>query len=1274
MENASIEPSVSAAAALGVAGFTFADLHEPERLASLYERFCEETQAADPVFWRDWDAYRQAPDVPRSPLALSSLLVGMAPHVSRFLTRLFRVGADAAVIDEATRDQDDLFRFKVDFVRRRALPLLKGGAHVVSTPEDHAAVDDLVRRVRLPAYGSLRRGSPTRNARSRQPDLHGPDRLEPDRGNGPPEDGPHVPDLELAVARAGCVLMDREKAGDASAELKAQIESLRRWCAARVHQRDYRHWVVFRFPENLDYWHLVDVQRPRPELPESMLGPDARLRLRDGFKLTDARMNPRDVLSEIHYCVLCHERDKDSCSKGLFEPAAKETGTGQAAKVAVNPLGIELDGCPLDEKISEMHMLRKAGDAIGALALVTLDNPMCPGTGHRICNDCMKSCIYQKQEPVNIPQIETGVLTDVLKMPWGVEIYGLLTRWNPLNVRRPYALPYNGKNVLVVGLGPAGYTLAHYLVSEGFGVVGIDGLKIEPLPDAIVGTGRGAPQPIRDWSEIYRELDARVLEGFGGVSEYGITVRWDKNFLTLVHLTLARRPGLRMYGGVRFGGTLPIEDAWSLGFDHVAIATGAGRPTVIDMKNNLIRGIRKASDFLMALQLTGAFKREALPNLQARLPAIVIGGGLTAIDTATELMAYYPLQVEKVARQYTVLAAELGEARLRGLYDAEELELVDEYRRHGAAVLAERTRATAAGEPPDFIRLVRSWGGVTLAYRKRMEDSPAYRLNHEEIIKALEEGIVFAENLNPLEAVPDERGAVSAMIFKREGGRRPELQLGREGQAGQAGDLVTLPARTVLVAAGTSPNITCEKEAPNTFQLDAKGKFFQPHSVKVRVKADTADAEVRLKPDPANEEVRLEPDVTEEFHLVPDPNGFFTSYENRGRFVTYYGDNHPRYAGNVVKAMASARDGYPKIVALFEPDLRKLERAPQAERDRAWSGLVARLDADLVARVQDVVRLTPTIVEVIVKAPAAARHFHPGQFYRLQNYESMACRVGSGRESTPLLMEGIALTGAWVDKEKGLLSLIALELGVSSRLVAYLRKGEPVVVMGPTGAPTEIPQHRNVLLLGGGLGNAVLFSIAKAMREQGNRVIYFAGYRKGEDLFKREEIESATDQVIWSTDTGAVIAPRRSQDAHFRGNIVQAMLAYQAGELGSPLVPLETVDRIIAIGSDRMMAAVKAARHGVLAAHLKPDHVAIASINSPMQCMMKEVCAQCLQKHVDPATGRETIIFSCFNQDQEMDRVDFANLAARLGQNTVQEKLSNLWFDHLLTGESIPHV
>ena len=87
-----------------------------------------------------------------------------------------------------------------------------------------------------------------------------------------------------------------------------------------------------------------------------------------------------------------------------------------------------------------------------------------------------------------------------------------------------------------------------------------------------------------------------------------------------------------------------------------------------------------------------------------------------------------------------------------------------------------------------------------------------------------------------------------------------------------------------------------------------------------------------------------------------------------------------------------------------------------------------------------------------------------------------------------------------------------------------------------------------MLLAGGGLGNAVLFSIAKALRTNGNKVLYFAGYKKGEDLFKREEVEAATDQVIWTTDTGAVVPPSRPQDRHFRGNIVQAMIAYAKDE------------------------------------------------------------------------------------------------------------------------------
>ena len=158
------------------------------------------------------------------------------------------------------------------------------------------------------------------------------------------------------------------------------------------------------------------------------------------------------------------------------------------------------------------------------------------------------------------------------------------------------------------------------------------GLKIEPLPADISGVdpyGERVPfRPLRDITEIYERLDERIMAGFGGVAEYGITVRWNKNFLKVIRLLLERRKEFSMFGGVRFGGTLTVDSAFELGFDHIALCAGAGRPTVIPMKNGLVRGVRQASDFLMALQLTGAAKTESLANLQIRMPIVVIGGGL----------------------------------------------------------------------------------------------------------------------------------------------------------------------------------------------------------------------------------------------------------------------------------------------------------------------------------------------------------------------------------------------------------------------------------------------------------------------------------------------------------------------------------------------------------------------------------------------------------------------------------------------------------------------
>ena len=424
-------------------------------------------------------------------------------------------------------------------------------------------------------------------------------------------------------------LGDEANAGEA-------LEAAARYAAWALHHPEGRarhgRGVLFRQPGRIDPMRLIDTGQRMENGAEAHELPETRLRRREGFALTDDGMDLKAALDQAHYCIFCHNQGKDSCARGL-----RDRQTGEFGRTVFD---VELAGCPLEEKISEMQLLKTEGWALGALATVCIDNPLCAATGHRICNDCMKSCIYQKQDPVDIPQVETRVLKDVLDLPWGFEIYSLLTRWNPLNFARPLPLPDSGRQVLVVGLGPAGFSLAHHLMNDGHRVVAVDGLKIEPLAPALSGVDEAGARhpfrPVRDMAELREDLSERVMAGFGGVAEYGITVRWDKNFLKIVRLLLERRAAFTMVGGVRFGGTLGLDEAFEWGFDHVAMAAGAGRPTHVPMPNALAPGVRMASDFLMALQLTGAARTDSIANLQIRLPVVVVGGGLTAIDTATE--------------------------------------------------------------------------------------------------------------------------------------------------------------------------------------------------------------------------------------------------------------------------------------------------------------------------------------------------------------------------------------------------------------------------------------------------------------------------------------------------------------------------------------------------------------------------------------------------------------------------------------------------------------
>jgi NADPH-dependent glutamate synthase beta subunit-like oxidoreductase/NAD(P)H-flavin reductase len=1138
---------------------TFQDLYESSGLRKLDDVFLDFLGKADETLRGRLEAIR-ATSADRK--TEGELMVELAPHLEDFVGRLFGIEAELQTLQQRHNELAPIYSVKRLFVQRRAV---KGKTPAQAAEHDGARLEgDLVALIGEPL---------TESAFARHVSLWLTDE---DRNKS---------ELDIAAAYALWATLSpagREKHADS---------------------------VLFKIPHKTDPARLVPLEHLQLNGLSLFVGSEKRQRERQAFHLTDTGTHLAGALDEANYCIWCHNQGKDSCSKGLRD---KKTGAFETT-----PTGIQLAGCPLDERISEMNLVKSQGYSVGALAVIAVDNPVCAATGHRICNDCMKACIYQKQEPVNIPQVETRALKDVLSLPWGFEIYSLLTRWNPLNFHRPLPKPSSGHKVLVVGLGPAGFTLSHHLLNDGHAVFAVDGLKIEPLAKELSGVdaaGDRVPfRPIRDLSEIEEDLNDRTMAGFGGVAEYGITVRWNKNFLKIVRLLLERREAFAMYGGIRFGGTLTVEDALAKGFDHIALCLGAGKPTFVNMRNGLAPGIRQASDFLMALQLTGAAKSESIANLTVRLPIVVIGGGLTAIDTATEALAYYPVQVEKFLSRHE----RLNTANIP--WSEEEAPIAEEFLAHARALRVERELAKAENRQPRISQLLSSWGGATVVYRRRLVEAPSYTLNHEEVDKAMQEGIRFAECLSPQAVMLDRHGHAEA------------LQLVRTDREADHAENIhpVLPARTILVAAGTQPNTVLNREDPLHLKLD--GRYFRA--------LDEAGQQ-----------------ATPERIAKPQEAQILTSFTDDGRAISFFGDLHPSFAGNVVKAMASATRGYPVLSRVLSK-----RRPTKVQADE----LRKQLNKDLRPVIHAVNRLTSTIVEVVVRAPQAARKFKPGQFFRLQNYETYSAKA----RGTRLTMEGLALTGAWVDPSAGLISTIVLEMGGSSSLCQLLRPDEPVILMGPTGEPTEIPSHQTLALVGGGLGNAVLFSIGQEARSKNSKILYFAGYKSVSDRYMVEQIEKAADTVVWCCDEAPGFVPGRPQDRSFVGNIVQAMKAYSDGELGEATIPLSDATRLIVIGSDRMMAAVAHARHTTLRHALRTDHIAIGSINSPMQCMMKEICGQCLQSHRDPVTQEETVVFSCMNQDQLLDCVDFSVLQKRLGQNSTQERLTREWLKSCLSSQ-----
>ncbi|GMR07076.1 MAG: FAD-dependent oxidoreductase [Gammaproteobacteria bacterium] len=1175
---------------LGISGFTYKDLFTQDGLQKLDNEFVLYLKQSDEVLYSQLLDYRSKADpIAGGSLSTSLLVLSCAPILEAFVAELFEIKEETRQARESTLSHDVIISFKKTFVLRRARRRL-------------------LKKEAIETFDELDRWLDQALAEHTIDD----------------------PDQERAVSLLGELLLSDQDNN------KDQIELLTRWCIRAMTtpegQTRVSDWVCFQLPQGLDYASLVPVQELAGDKFNRLQAQPDNYRLRDGFKLTDTRMNARQIQNEVNYCVYCHKNEGDYCSKGFHEKKGEpEKGFKK------NPLDVTLTGCPLGEKISEMQALKRDGHAIAALATIMIDNPMCPSTGHRICNDCMKGCIYQKQEPVNIPEIETRCLTDVLSLPWGVEIYDLLTRWNPLRQKQWLPKPYNGLNVLITGMGPSGFTLAHHLLMEGFAVVGTDGLKIEPLPRTLIDN------PVEHYSDIEDQLDERIMTGFGGVTEYGITVRWDKNFLKLIYLTLMRRPYFQVFGAVRFGGTIRVEDAWELGFDHVAIAVGAGLPQALPVPGSLAPGMRQANDFLMALQLSGAAKASSLANLQIRLPAVVIGGGLTGIDTATEVQAYYIQQVEKLLYRFEKLVETIGKDAIYQQLDEVSRLILEEQLAHGNLVKEERQRASSKKEEPDFISLIRSWGGVTVAYRRNMNESPAYRSNHEEVRKALEEGIYYAAGIEPLEVKVDQFGHCESLLCV-------VREKDKDGNWYNTDKKFDLPARGIFAATGARPNVAYSFEHPKRF-LKENGHY-QTFNLENNKLISTPTAE----------------------HIKKDNFGAFTSYEDQdsklNHRVTFIGDTHPVFNGNVVKAVASGMRVYPEIVASFG------QLASQQGNEETYQAFSKKIAWLFTATIDDVIRHNPTTLELRIQAPMAARRFKPGQFFRLQNYESSAPVIGD----TTLQTETMALTGALVDKEKGLVSLMIMEKGTSSRICATLKKGDPVSLMGPSGVRMRIPDNReNILIVGDTLCIPHILGVGPAMLEAANKVCFILHLDSADELFCQQQLEQSATNIVWNVKKGELIKSSRPHDISTCGDLLDVVNQFSDGSLPGDInntFAAKDIDRIIIVGNQELVRSLRDIYESKLMNTMPKVGLNVtASISTPMQCMLKGVCSQCLQWQIDPQTGKRTkAVFSCSWQDQPLHMVDLDNWKDRLGQNRLQEGISNLWLDHLFKLQEIEKI
>ena len=157
--------------------------------------------------------------------------------------------------------------------------------------------------------------------------------------------------------------------------------------------------------------------------------------------------------------------------------------------------------------------------------------------------------------------------------------------------------------------------------------------------------------------------------------------------------------------------------------------------------------------------------------------------------------------------------------------------------------------------------------------------------------------------------------------------------------------------------------------------------------------------------------------------------------------------------------------------------------------------------------IKDKTKIAPDIYRLEIEAPLIAKKFKAGQFIVLRPLETS---------------ERVPLTIMKTDPQAGTITLIVKAIGLSTRQLCALEKGQSVAdLLGPLGKSSEIENYGTVVIVGGGVGTAVAFAVAQSLKEAGNRIITISGARDKSFVILEDDLREISDELIMATDDGS---------------------------------------------------------------------------------------------------------------------------------------------------------